>query len=289
MILSALLALATATPAPALLACGDDQVRRYEIVADGARETWRWDASEAQALPADYRDTLLGRIDECKPVADGRVLITASTGGVVLLDASSGAILFRANAPMAHSAAVLPGDRIAVALSIHDQGDRLDVYDIADGERPVISLPLPSGHGAVWDPTRQRLFALSHDTIQAFSLADWDSASPRLEETGKWTLPGERDGHDLSLAADGSGYLVTTHDGVWRFDPDSGAFNALAPLNPALRVKAVDIDADGRLAWVKAEERWWAFGFSIQQDGRVVRIPTENIHLYKVRWIRTEH
>ena len=45
MILSALFTLASALSAsPALLACGDDQVRRYELAAEGPRETWRWDA-----------------------------------------------------------------------------------------------------------------------------------------------------------------------------------------------------------------------------------------------------
>ena len=286
MILSALFTLASALSAsPALLACGDDQVRRYELAAEGPRETWRWDASEAENLPQGFRAGLLEKIDECKPVADGRVLITASTGGVVLLDGASGDVLFRAEAPMAHSAAVLPGDRIAVALSIHDRGDRLNVYDLTDGEKPVLSLPLPSGHGAVWDAERQRLFALSHDTIQAFALVDWEGDEPRLQETARWTLPGARDGHDLSRAADGSDYLVTTHDGAWRFDPEANAFKALEQLNPALQVKSVDVDAEGRLAWVKAEERWWAFGFSVMQDGRVVRVPINDMHLYKVRWI----
>lgn len=289
MILSAILAFtASMSASPAVLACGDDQVRRYELAAEGPRETWRWDASEAENLPRAFRAGLLEKIDECKPLAGGRVLITSSTGGVVLLNSETGDVLFHADAPMAHSAALLPGDRIAVALSIHDRGDRLNVYDLADGQRPILSLPLPSGHGAVWDPVRERLFALSHDTIQAFALVDWGGAAPRLEETANWTLPGARDGHDLSKAADGSGYLVTTHDGVWRFNPDADTFMALHPLNPALQVKSVDIDADGHVAWVKAEERWWAFGFSVLHDRRVVRVPTDDMHLYKVRWIPAE-
>jgi len=287
MILPLLAALSvSSSAAPALLACGDDEVRRYQLTADGARETWRWEASTAADLPADYRAALLERIDECKPVGGDRILVTASTGGVVLLDATSGAVLFRTNAPMAHSATLLPNDRVAVALSIHEQGDRLDVYDLADGDNPVITLPLPSGHGAVWDPDRRALFVLSHDLVQVFALADWDGPAPRLQETQRWTLPGERDGHDLSRAADGSGYVVTTHDGAWRLNPDDGSFTPLEPLNPALQVKSVDIDADGRMAWVKAEERWWAFGFFVRHDGRVLRVPTGDLHLYKVRWLR---
>lgn len=63
-------------------ACGDDQVRELRLGAGGAAETWRWTASAATDLPADYRERLLAHIDECKPVDGGRaILVTASTGG----------------------------------------------------------------------------------------------------------------------------------------------------------------------------------------------------------------
>jgi hypothetical protein len=269
-----------------LYACGDDQVRELRIAAQDARESWRWTAAAARDLPRDYRDRLLSHIDDCKPVDNGRaILVTASTGGAVLIDRASGKVRFRARVPMAHSAALLPGGLIAVALSIDPDGNRLNLYDRRHNERVVQSLPLPSGHAVVWDAKRARLFALSHDLVQAFRL-DRTSAAPRLIEDARWTLPGRRDGHDLSPAPDG-GYLVTTDDGVWRFDPDDGRFRAFAALNPLLRVKAVTMLGD-RLAWVQAEERWWAHGFTVARaDGSAPHhIPVDAMHLYKVRWVR---
>lgn len=292
MLIETLLALAAAAGAPRqtpaaerLYACGDDQVREYRVENSRPVEAWRWSAAAATDLPARYRTTLLAHIADCKPVDHGRaILVTASTGGVVLIDRASGRVTFRATAPMAHSGDVLPGGLVAVALSIDAAGDRLELYDRARDETVLARAPLPSGHGAVWDAPRKRLFVLSHDLIQAYRI-DGGRAAPVLAETARWTLPGRRDGHDLSRRADGR-YLVTTDDGVWTFDPATGGFAPVPALNPELRVKAVDMMGD-RLAWVQAEESWWAKGFTIARaDGSdSVRMPVAGMHLYKVRWI----
>lgn len=277
--------LAQPLSAQQILACGDDQVRRYDVDEGGVHEIWRWSAAASPDLPEAWRSQWLRKIDECKPVSGGReILITSSTNGVALIDTATGRARFRAIAPMAHSADMLPNDRLAVALSVHEAGDRLEIYDLSRSETPLFHLPLPSGHGVVWDEARQRLFALSHDYIQAFALVEWDGPSPRLRETRRWRLPGEQDGHDLSPDTGGEGYFVTTADGAWRFDPESGDFTPLKPINPARSVKAVSVHETGALAWVQAEERWWAYGFSILDKGRIRRIDTGDMHLYKVRW-----
>ena len=282
----ALLATAAGDGGTMAYACGSDQVRELRIDDSGAVERWRWSAHAATDLRPEYRDRLLAHIDDCKPVDDGRtILVTASTGAVVLVDRASGRVRFRARAPMAHSAASLPGGLIAVVLSIAPDGDRLQLYDRRRSEQPLQTVPLPSGHGAVWNADRQRLFTLSHDLVQAFRLTG-SGAAARLVETARWTLPGRRDGHDLSPAPDG-GYWVTTDDGVWRFEPGDGSFRAYAPLNPARRVKSVST-IGGRVAWVQAQESWWANGFTMMNvDGSLRRrIVLDGIRLYKVRWAR---
>lgn len=286
LISAALVSAGSAGAAERLYACGDDQVREYRLTDDSAVETWRWTAADAKDLPDAYRTRLLAHVDDCKPVEGGKaILVTASTGGVVLIDRATGRVRFRATAPMAHSADLLPGGYVAVALSIHEQGDRLELYKLTRSETALVSLPLPSGHGAVWDARRRRLFALSHDFIQAFSV-DTRGRAPRLTETGRWTLPGRRDGHDLSPTPDGR-YVVTTDDGAWDFDVDTGRFAAIPALNPRLRVKAVSVSA-GAMAWVQAEESWWAHGFTLaaRDAGNPRRIETPGMKLYKVRWIR---
>jgi hypothetical protein len=120
--------------------------------------------------------------------------------------------------------------------------------------------------------------------VQAFRLHR--TRGPRLVEERRWTLPGRHDGHDLLPMPDG-GYAVITDDGVWRFDPDDGSFRAIPTLNPKLRVKAVSALGD-RIAWVQAEDRWWANGFTVARaDGSDPRrLPVAALHLYKVRWVR---
>lgn len=290
MMMAAAAAGATATTTVAtperLYACGNDQVRELRIGAEGATELWRWNATYAQDLPAEYRGPLLAHIDDCKPVDGGRkLLVTSSTGATVLIERETGKVLFRAKTPQAHSAALLPGDLIAVALSKHAAGNTLELYDSRHSEKPLQTIPLPSGHGAVWDDKRTRLFALSYDLVQAFRL-DQSKEGPRLVETARWTLPGRRDGHDLSPTVDGT-YYVTTDDGAWLFNPDDGRFLPYEPLNPKLRVKAVSA-MGSRVAWVQAEESWWAHGFTVMQpDGsHPLRLPTDKLQLYKVRWIQ---
>lgn len=285
-VLAAVTGSVDAAAAERLYACGDDQIREYAVSGDSAKETWRWRAADARDLPEAYRTTLLARIDECKPVEGGKaILVTASSGGVVLIDRASGKVRFRATAPMAHSADLLPGGHVAVALSIHRSGDRLEIYRLSRNEAPLVTVPLPSGHGAVWDARRQRLFTLSHDLVQAFAF-DPRGRMPRLTETARWPLPGRRDGHDLSPTPEGS-YVVTTDDGAWRFDPEAGSFAAIPTLNPKLRVKAVSVSR-GAMAWVQAEENWWAHGFTVADRDAAAprRIETPDLKLYKVRWIR---
>ncbi len=269
-----------------LYACGDDQVREYQVNADEVTETWRWSAAQAMDLPVAYRSKLLTHIDECKPVDDGRaVLLTSSTGGVVLLDRASGSVLFRAHAPMAHSAELLPEGLIAVALSIDPAGDRLQLYNRQRNETPLFEEPLPSGHGVVWDSKRKRLLALSHDLLQSFVVTG-ELTSPGLKEVERWSLPGQRDGHDLSALGDGR-YCVSTHDGVWLFNPQSGNFLPFEPLGATPDIKSVSVLGQS-MAWVKVEENWWAYGFHLERKRgeTVTRIPVKDLHLYKVRWIR---
>lgn len=285
-----LLAMAAPATAEEVFACGDGQVRAYEIDDGKPRETWRWTAAEAEDLPPLYRERLFRSIDECKSVNNGKsVLVTSSSDGVVLIDRDTKTVRFRARSPMAHSAEILPGGRLAVALSIHENGNRLEVYDLAKNEAPLFQLDLYSGHGAVWDAPRDRLFALSFDKIQAFSLKDWDGPTPGLTETQRWSLPGAQEGHDLTRDPNTGKYLVTTADAAWWFDPDAkpeaNAFTPFPALNPAEDVKSLEL-SPRRAVWVKAEEDWWAFGFTIaDRDGQNPRrVDVPDLRLYKVRW-----
>lgn len=283
-----LLTLAAACASPAMLraepliACGGGEVRLYETAAPKA-PLWVWRASDEHGLPPRFREGLLTKIDDCKPVLDGRaILLAASTGGVAVVDRLTGRARFWAVAPQAHSAEMLPGDRVVVAAAIAPESNRLIVFDLATPEREVFSAPLPSAHGVLWDARRQRLFAVGFSELRAYALEDWTGAKPALRPVAAWTLPGEQSGHDLSPAGDGDP-IVTTTDNVWRFSPDAGVFAPFAPLAGRRQVKAVSVSRrTGRIAFQQPTEQWWSHAARLA--GPEGQVETPGLNLYKVRW-----
>jgi hypothetical protein len=273
----------TAT-APDLLACGDEQVFLIdaERSADSAvHYRWQWHVAETKGLPEAYKG-LFRTVDECKPVGQGdTLLITASSGGVLLLDRLDKRALFYAKVPNAHSAELLPGNRVAVALSYADLGNSLEIYDLDEPEKRLIRDTLYSGHGAVWVPESALLYALGFDVLNAYRLADWDTNQPRLELVKQWKLPDEG-GHDLQSVNENE-LLISTHHSVWVFDTDDQRFEPFQPLENVPDVKSANYDKEtGRLVYTKAEESWWTRHIYMKNPDKVIALP-EGFRLYKTR------
>jgi hypothetical protein len=97
-----------------IIICGDDQVIIIDSEAsegENVKTLWSWKISEVTDLPEKYQK-ILRPTHECKPVGREQVLITSSGGGVVLVDRATKKSLFWAHSPMAHSAEMLPNDRV---------------------------------------------------------------------------------------------------------------------------------------------------------------------------------
>lgn len=266
-----------------IIACGDDKV----FIIDGEKSTderpvvtWKWSVSEANDLPDIYQQYLIP-FDDCKPVRDNsQLLLTSSGGGVVLLDKASKRSLFYAYAPMAHSAELLPSNRIAVALSTHPQGNSIELYDIDKPEKVIFKDSLYSGHGVVWMPEYERLFALGYDVLRCYSLQDWESPNPRLQLESCWSLP-DNGGHDLMRISDKE-LIVSSHNGTFIFNIDKGAFRSFKPLGDVANVKSVNYNPKTkRLIYTKAEESWWTHRIYGEHPKRLYTFP--DIKLYKVR------
>ena len=271
-----------------LVTCGDNQVLIFDLDRSAGTTpyvTWRWKASEAFDLPGEYRSQLFRTLDECKPVSGGtQILITSSSGGVALLDKASKKALFYARVGNAHSAELLPGNRIVVAASTNEKGNRLELYDISAPEQPIFKDSLHSGHGAVWDEGRQLLYALGYDQLRAYSLKDWGTSQPSLRIEAQWTIPGIS-GHDLSpLPHDRDRLLLTEHESVWLFDKVEEEFVPFGPLEDKKDVKSVSFQPNSqRVAYIKAETRWWSHRVYLQEPSQWYSFP--GIDLYKVRWM----
>ena len=267
--------------------CGGREVKIIDFKASEGtdfKEVWSWKLDDpATVLPEGY-SKYLHHFDECKFVdGNSKLLLTSSGGGMVLLDIRTKEILTYAKVPMAHSADLLPGGRIAVALSTHAQGNALEIYDIDSPEKVIIRDSLYSGHGVVWNDARQSLYALGYKELREYKLVGWDSAEPSLERVATWEIP-MNSGHDLS-PVDNDRMLVSAHEGVMLFDLNTGEFTPFEPLKDVSDVKSVNLDPQtSRLLFTKGEIRWWTHNIYQQNPDKTVTI--DSLNVYKIRPVR---
>ena len=201
-----------------------------------------------------------------------------------MVDRATGRATFWGLCANAHSADLLPGERIAVACSIHDSGgNRLAIFDARTPEREVYSTELHGGHGAVWDERRKLLWALSDRDLRAYKLANWESAMPRLRIAARYPLPGGG-GHELS--PDGNALIVSGARDVWLFQRDTRKFAPHPKLAGMSDVKSVTVDQrTGRMAFTVAERpNWWTSKIRFKNpEGESIR---DGERLYKLRWVQ---
>ena len=267
-----------------LVVCGDDKVRVYDGAAarNGRAEIiWSWQAAEADGQLPDAYFEKLRSLDDCKPVSGGtQLLITSSSGATVLLEMATKRVLFYARTPMAHSADLLPGGRIAVANSTHDEGNSLELYDVRMPEKRLFKDTLYSGHGAVWVADRNELFALGFNRLHVYRPRDWDTPHPTLEKIRSYVLPAGG-GHELSATGSGR-LLVSAHHHVWLVDMQTGEFTPFDPLKGLSNVKSANYDVEtGAVVYTIAEESWWTHHvYGINPD---FQLDIPDIDAYKVR------
>jgi hypothetical protein len=268
-----------------IIACGDDQViiiDRKESSDKNVTISWRWKVTEIDDLPVAYQK-YMASTDDCKPVDNNRkVLITSSSGGVVLVERKTKKSIFYAHVPNAHSAEYLPANRIVVALSTDDNGNSLQLYDVGKSETVIFRDTLYSGHGVVWMPEVERLFALGYNELRAYSLVKWKTRNPELQLLKKWNLP-DNGGHELNSVSD-SKLILSTTNGVWIFNIPEEKFYKFELLKDLRNVKSVNYNETTKeLVYTKGEISWWTHNIYCKNPDNVFTIP--EINLYKARVI----
>ena len=228
-----------------IIACGTNKVHVIDAgAAIGGAYTngllWTWDAKTA-ASDIGLAESRCDHIDDCKPVDGGsKFLITSSYNWCVLLDRETKKVLFSANqCSNAHSAELLPGNRIAVACSegtstTHNQ---VQIYDISKPNSILFSTPLTSGHGVVWSDDTQRLYAMGGQSLNVYSLVDWDTASPKLKLEKSITTP-QSGTHDLTMAD--ATTLVVAGKKAYLFDIYSEKFTEMTHFSACTALKSVN-------------------------------------------------
>jgi len=284
-LLFALLAAGCSQKSGEIVVCGDDKVLiidKSQSDSTDVRVNWQWKVSDLTDLPAEYQNYMVPT-DECKPVDyNSKILITSSGGGVVLVERHTRKPVFQAHVPNAHSAELLPGNRIVVALSTADKGNCIQLFNISEPDKVVFMDSMYSGHGVVWVDDIKRLFALGFSELRSYSLKNWDTENPALKLEKTWKLPDES-GHDLSYVTDNS-LALSTHRSVWIFDIKSGRFSPLKQLEGVENVKSVNYDQkSGELVYTRGEISWWTHNVYFKNPDKVITLP--EINIYKARVI----
>lgn len=268
-----------------IIVCGDDKVLIIDRVKSDSTNvvvTWQWMISETDDLPVAYQKYMIPT-DDCKPVDNNtKILITSSGGGVVLVDRATKKTLFYAYVPNAHSAELLPNDRIVVALSTAEGGNSIQLFNINKPEEVIFSDSLYSGHGVVYMEEMKLLFALGYDELRSYSLVNWDSDKPELKLDKMWKLPDES-GHDLSRVTDKS-LVLSTHHSAWIFDIGSGQFSPFEMLRDVENLKSVNYNVSSdELIYTKGEISWWTHNVYCKNPDKTITLP--DVNLYKARVI----
>ena len=280
----------SAKPIRELITCGRERVHIVDLdsVAEGkvTRPLWTWQAAGRKDLPPEYHG-LFRSTDECKPVNDGKwILITSSGGGVALVDRATNQVLFYGRAANAHSADLLPNNRIAVASSRdprNHRGDALILFDVRHPGRELWRTELPAGHGVVWDGKRQILWALATADIRAYWLHDWDTPRATMKLSAVIPLP-EDGGHEL-FPVPGTPFLaVSTAKHCWLFDRDKRTLTPHPQLGEVSSIKCISQHPQtGQIAYIQADRpNWWSERIQFLDPKGTVSFTGEQF--YKVRW-----
>lgn len=152
---------------------------------DGA-ERWRTVLHEHSGLPANLRRWIKwygqGVADEAKPVLGTDGILTTTVAGLVAIVSVSGAIERIAWETGAHSAELLPGGLVAVAVSNspgaypdgapHGRPSRVVLHRRAASGQALDAQPVADAHGVMWEPKAGLLWVLGWDRLAAFAVGN---------------------------------------------------------------------------------------------------------------------
>jgi len=277
---SLLLQIATGQTIPqkAFWVCGDTKVLLVDYNASKGnipKVIWSWDSKNAD-LPKAYVNKFK-TVDDCKTYND-KVLISASSGGVAVVDIKTKKTEFYAEVAMAHSVEMLPDGLLAAAASTNVKGNGIFLFDINKSNKPVFKDSLYSAHGVVWDRKRKCLYALGYKVLREYKL---DVQNKKLILKKHWDLPGTS-GHDLQMAPDGDRLFITQVTGTCQFDIKKAEFKAIEGFPDSHDIKSIGLNQAGQFIYTKTEQSWWTFHVKFLDPERIFQFP--DMKVYKARW-----
>lgn len=280
-----------------IIFCGSNKV--YMVNPDMAMGgtyhggvTWEWNAE-------DIKDVLglaanrCNHIDDAKPLDNGsKLLITSSYNWTVLLDvATKQPLFFATNTPGAHSAEMLPGNKVVVACS--DNGDKLQIYDISKNNEILFSTPLTSAHGVVYIPSTDRLYAIGGQALNIYKLVGMDTNKPSLELETSVKTP-KAGLHDMYLVD--SNTLTIAGRGCYLYDIANNSFKEMTQFSASTALKSVNYNGETGACWYtdattpEGTQTWstqtlhYSTNVMGASDAGTIKVP--DMDVYKVRVLK---
>ena len=230
-----------------LLVCGDNKIYLLDAelaVTSGYRNAilWEWDAKKYASVVGLSENNMI-RLDDAKPVDDNKkILATSSKGYAVLIDKATGDVLWYSNiSTNAHSAALLPNNRIAVACS--ENGDKVQLFDAGASNVEKYNDYLQHAHGVVWNPATERLYAIGGTSLKIYSLQDWNTAAPKLKLEKTISTSGAVTGlHDMTLV-DENTLLIAGNKAAF-FNITTEAFTNISTFQSSHSMKSLNYNSE---------------------------------------------
>ncbi len=262
--------------------CGSNVVKLINggQIANGAsyetKELWSWTAS-------------FGKIDECKPVRLGsQLLVTSSEGYCALIDVETKTEIFNVwGYHQAHSADLLPNNRVAIACAQGTEGNNnlMFIFDIPT-KTWLHYYAYENAHGVVWNTANNRMYALGSGYIHE---ATYDRSGGTIAWTK--TLFQGASLHDLSWMTDN--LMLFAGNGVTYVNVDTGALASFPFFNGHTAMKSVNYDYQTGMTWYTdatspEEDHTWStqtvhYMSNVWNNADTKVFKTPGINTYKVR------
>lgn len=275
--------------------CGDNHVfvLNANLIKDSYKESILWELDvKTLATQLGLSASRCDHLDDCKFVDNGtKLLLTSSYGWCALLDYATKKVLFYTlQVPNAHSAEYIPGGYIAVATSIGDADthNKVQLYSIDKSNKILASEYLYSGHGLVWDYSRNVLYGAGGDVVKIFALTFGDKPSITLKKTIKAPQSGI---HDL-MRVDNS-TLTVAGNRAYLFNVDTEKFEEMTLFSGSTAIKSLNYNGETGELWYtdatipEGNESWSShkIRYSTNKNGsapdRIINV--DDIDMYKVR------
>lgn len=243
---------------------------------------WSWSPAHDGAIASDKKP-LFNNISDVRATEDGQhVLVTASGGGIALVELKTKSAVFQAYVKgNPHASTILPGQAVAIASS---HGNTITVVTRKDnGAVPHASctVELADAHGVVWDAQLGLLWALGFDKLNAYRY-NQNTDAPELTLVQSFTPAKDFGGHDLTPAYGRPHTLyLTGKNTIFRFDTTLGRCKTFRKLE---NVKAISRHPDtGSVIYLTPKQSWVSDSITeLTSPQRTWTLP--EAQFYKARW-----